>query len=93
MMVAGWVNRHQLDVIEYFKEENRVLKTHPGGQRICFTDAERRRLARRAKVLSRKVLNELKTLVTPDTLMRWYRELVSAKWDYSHRHRPGRPLA
>jgi hypothetical protein len=23
---AGWVNRHQLDVIEYLQEENRVLK-------------------------------------------------------------------
>jgi len=25
-MFAGWVNRHQLDVIEYPQEENRVLK-------------------------------------------------------------------
>lgn len=91
MMFAGWVNRQQLDVIEYLKEENRILQARLGGQRICFTDAERRRLARRAKVLSRKVLNELKTLVTPDTLMRWYRELVSAKWDYSFRRGPGRP--
>src|ERR1700674_4603807 len=26
MMLAGWVNRHQLRIIEYLKEENRVLK-------------------------------------------------------------------
>ena len=26
LMFAGWVNRHQLDVIEYLQEENRVLK-------------------------------------------------------------------
>jgi transposase InsO family protein len=91
LMFAGWVNRQQLDVIEYLQEENRVLKVRLGDKRIRFIDAERRRLARRAKVLSREVLHELKTLVTPDTLMRWYRELVCAKWDYSHRRGPGRP--
>jgi len=26
MLFAGWINRHQLDVIEYLQEENRVLK-------------------------------------------------------------------
>ena len=91
LMFAGWVNRQQLDVIEYLQEENRVLKVRLGDKRIRFIDAERRRLARRAKVLSREVLHELKTLVTPDTLMRSYLELVCAKWDYSHRRGPGRP--
>jgi putative transposase len=91
LMFAGWVNRHQLDVIEYLQEENRVLKGRMGGQRLRFTDAERRRLARKAQALGRKVLNELETLVTPDTLLRWYRELVASKWNYSHRRGPGRP--
>ena len=67
LIFAGWVNRHQLDVIEYLQEENRVLKEHLGGRRIRLTDTERRRLARRAHTLGRKVLNELRTLVTPDT--------------------------
>src|ERR1700674_504053 len=70
MMFAGWVNRYQLDVIEYLREENRLLKERLGDRPIHFTDAERRRLARKAKMLRRKVLNELETLVTPDTLMR-----------------------
>src|SRR6202022_1814825 len=91
MMLAGWVNRHQLRIIEYLKEENRVLKERLGDRPIHFTDAERRRLARKAKVLGRKVLRELETLVTPDTLLRWYRELVASKWNYSHRRGPGRP--
>ena len=91
MIFAGWVNRHQLEIIEYLKEENRLLKERLGDQAIHFTDAERRRLARKAKVLSRKVLIELKTLVTPDTLMRWYRDLVASKSDYSDRRGPGRP--
>ena len=45
-----------------------------GGRRLRFTDAERRRLARKAQALGRKVLNELETLVTLDTLLRWYRD-------------------
>lgn len=91
LMFAGWVNRRQLDVIEYLKEENRVLQERLGGRRLCFTDAERRRLARKAQTLGRKGLRELETLVTPDTLLRWYRELVARKWNYSHRRGPGRP--
>ena len=91
MMFAGWVNRHQLDVIDYLQEENRVLKERLGGRRIRFTDAERRRLARKAYALGRKVLNELETLVTPDTLLRWHRELVASKWNYSQRRGPDRP--
>jgi transposase InsO family protein len=51
MMFAGWVSRHQLDVIEYLPEENRVLKERLGGRRLRFTDAERRRLARKAQAL------------------------------------------
>jgi putative transposase len=91
LMFAGWVNRRQLEQIEYLQEENRLLKEHLGGRRLRFTDAERCRLARKAHALGRKVLNELQTLVTPDTLLRWYRELVAFKWNYSYRRDPGRP--
>jgi putative transposase len=68
LMFAGWVNRHKLDVIGYLQEENRVLKERLGGRRLRLTDAERSRLARKAHALGRKVLSELDTLVTPDTL-------------------------
>lgn len=91
MMLAGWVNRRQLEVIDYLKEENRILKERLGGHRIQFTDVERRRLARKARTLGRKVLRQLDTLVTPETLLRWYRKLIARKWDYSHRRGPGRP--
>ena len=90
-MFAGWVNRRQLDMIEYLQQENRALKARLDGRRIHFTDVERRRLARKAQALGRKALREIETMVTPDTLMRWYRELVAFKWDYSHRRSPGRP--
>ena len=45
LALAGWINRQQLDVIEYLKEENRVLREHLKGKRIRFTDEQRRRLA------------------------------------------------
>ena len=51
--LAGWINRQQLDVIEYLKEENRVLREHLKGKRIRFTDEQRRRLAAKAKTLGR----------------------------------------
>ena len=35
---------------------------------------------------------ELTTLVTPDTILRWHRELVAQKWDHTHQRKPvGRP--
>jgi len=43
--LSGWVNRHQLDVIEYLRKENRVLKKHLGARRLKLPDAQRRRLA------------------------------------------------
>jgi hypothetical protein len=61
LVFARWVNGHQLDVIEYLQEENRVLEERLGGRRLRFTDAERRRLARKAQALGRNVLNELET--------------------------------
>jgi putative transposase len=45
MMFAGWVSRRQLDIIDYLKEENRVLREQLGGRRLRFTDEQRRRLA------------------------------------------------
>jgi transposase InsO family protein len=92
LAVAGWVNREQQAVIEYLKEENRVLRGKlPAGRRLRFNDDERRRLAVRAEVLRRKILREVATLVTPDTLLRWYRRLIARKYDGSARRRPGRP--
>jgi hypothetical protein len=91
VIFAGWVDRHQLDLIEYLEDENRVLKERLGGPRIRLTDTERSRLAGKVHALGRKVLNNLHTFVTPDTLLRWYPEMVACKWNYSHRRGPGRP--
>jgi hypothetical protein len=79
MIFAGWVNRHQQEVIGYLQEENRALRDQLGGKRLRFTDQQRRRLAVKAKAVGRKGLFELDTLVSPDTLLRWpTRTLVRA---------------
>ena len=91
MIVSGWVHRHQLIVIEFLQAENRLLKEKLRGKRIRFTDAERALLARKAKAVGRKALRELDTLVSPDTLLRWHRQLVAQKWTFVHRRGPGRP--
>ena len=91
-MVAGWVQRHQQQVITYLQEGNRLLKAQLGGRRLRLTDTERRRLAALAHPLGRKRLTEVATLATPDTLMRWYQRLVAQKFDGSKKRRPlGRP--
>ena len=43
--LAGWVNRHQQQVIEYLVEENGVLRKQLKGRRVRLTDDQRRRLA------------------------------------------------
>lgn len=77
--------------MEYLREENRVLRAALGKRRLVLSDAQRRRLAAKAKALGRGALQRLATIVTPDTLMRWHRDLVAAKWTQPARRRPGRP--
>jgi transposase InsO family protein len=91
LVFAGWVNRSQQDVIEYLQKENRVLREQLGGKRLLFTDGQRRRLAAKAKAIGRKGLFEISTLVTPATLLRWYRRLIAKKYDGSKARKAGRP--
>ena len=89
--ISGWMNQRQLQVIEYLREENRVLREQLGDRRLRFNDDQRRRLAVRAKGLGRKLLAEVASLVTPDTLMAWHRKLIAEKYDGLNRRGPGRP--
>jgi hypothetical protein len=43
--LVGWLQHEQHEVIQYLREENRVLKARRRYQRVRFTDDERRRLA------------------------------------------------
>jgi putative transposase len=89
--VAGWMNQHQQQTIEYLREENRVLREQLGRRRLRFNDDQRRRLAVRAKGLGRKLLAEVATLVRPDTLLAWHRKLIAHKYEGHDKRRPGRP--
>src|SRR5215472_16361136 len=87
---TGWVNRHQQQVIEYLVEENRVLGGQLTGRCLRLTDDERRRLAAKRRRLGRRLLRQVATIVTPDTILRWHRQLIARKWTVTPR-RPGRP--
>jgi putative transposase len=90
-IVGGHVNEELLKRNEYLAAENEILKLKIKG-RIKFTDDERRRLAKPAKNLGRKALADIGPVVTPDTLLGWYRKLIADKFDGSKsRQGSGRP--
>jgi transposase InsO family protein len=88
--LMGWFQRGQYEVIEYLREENHVLKAQLRGKRVRLTDDDRRRLAVLGARLGGRILAEVATIVTPDTILRWHRQLIARKWTYP-KHRPGRP--
>jgi hypothetical protein len=89
LTVAGWMTRNQNYMTEYLVAENAVLREQLRGQRIRYTDAQRRKLAIAANKLGRRELSMLDTLVTPRTLQGWYRRLVAKKYDGTARRGPG----
>ena len=89
--VAGWTSQRQLQIIDYLREENRVLREQLGGRRVRLNDNQRRRLAAKAKGLGRKLLAEVATIVTPATLLAWHRKLIAQKYDGSGKRGPRRP--
>ena len=90
LAVAGWVQREQQAAITYLRAENAVLRAHIPGKRIRFTDSQRRKLARAGRALSPRTRGEIATLVSPETLLRWYRQLVARKYSTPGQRR-GRP--
>ena len=91
LLIAGWVSRRQQMVIAYLLEENAVFREQLGGRRLRLSDSQRRRLAVKGRALGRKALSEIAGIVTPDTILRWYRRLVASKYDGSAKRGVGRP--
>src|SRR5512138_4037331 len=85
------ISEHQQHTIDYLTEENRILREQIGDRRLRFSDDQRRRLAVRAKQLSRSALAQVATIVTPETLLACHRRLIANKYDGSSKRKPGRP--
>ncbi|MEO7731073.1 MAG: hypothetical protein ABIY55_08890 [Kofleriaceae bacterium] len=49
VVAAGWIHARQLEVIDFLREESRVLPDQLAGKRLRFTDDQRRRLAANAR--------------------------------------------
>lgn len=86
-----WLGRRQQVAIDYLLEENEALRERLGPGRVQLSAQRRRRLGELGKKLGRRGLAQFATIGTPDTIFRWYRELVAKKYDGSERRGPGRP--
>jgi transposase InsO family protein len=89
--LAVWLGRVLQEQVEYLKAENLLLREKLGSKRLMLTDAERRRLATLGKALGRKRLASVATIASPETILRWYRELLAKKYDGSQQRGQGRP--
>ena len=87
--ISGWMNREQQQVIEYLREENRILREKLGGKRLLLNTEQKRRLATKGKQIGRDLLKQFGTLFSPDTVLRWHRWLIARKYDGSGAKRPG----
>jgi len=47
-VLSGWLNEHQAHVVDYLREENRLLKQQLRGKRLRVTNDDRRRRGARA---------------------------------------------
>ena len=56
-----------------------------------FADDQRCQLAAKAKKLGRRILVQVATIITPQTLLAWHRKLIAQKYDGSANRGPGRP--
>jgi transposase InsO family protein len=89
--MTGSVDQELLLRNAYLVTENRILRQQITG-RVRLSDGERKTLAELGKRLGKQALNEVATLVTPDTILAWHRKLIAKKYDGSeHRQAPGRP--
>ncbi len=89
--VAWGVNEWQSKRIEFLCREIEVYRRLVGDGRLKLTNDERRELGVLGKAIGLEALRELPTLVTPETILAWYRKFVARKHDHSAKRGPGRP--
>src|SRR2546430_6381862 len=89
--ITGTVDQELLVRNEYLVTENRILRNQITG-RVRLSDGERKMLADIGQKLGKKALQEVATIVKPDTILASHRRLGAQKFDGStQRKAPGRP--
>ena len=89
--ITGSVDQELLLRNEYLVTEKRILRNQIQG-RLRLSDGERQALAEIGQKLGKKALEEVATIVKPDTILAWHRTLVAQKFDGSKQRKPpGRP--
>jgi putative transposase len=89
--ITGSVDQELLLRNEYLIMENRILRQRITG-RMRLSDGEREPLAEIGKQLGKQALQEIATIVTPDTILAWHRKLIAQKFDGSQQRKTlGRP--
>jgi len=89
--ITGTVDQELLLRNEYLVAENRILRHQIKG-RLRLSDGERKTLAEIGQKLGKKALEEVATIVKPDTILAWHRRLVAQKFDGSQQRQVlGRP--
>ena len=89
--ITGTVAQELLLRNEYLVTENRILRHQIKG-RVRLSDGERTTLADMGHKLGKQALEEVATLVTPDTIFAWHRRLVAQKFGgFQQCKAPGRP--
>jgi len=88
-MLSGLMDDQARQVVEYLQEENRVLREQLrdryGCRRVRLNNMQRRRSAAKGRVVSRHLLEEITHLFSPETLLKWFRQLIAAKYDGKYR--------
>src|SRR5262245_24455930 len=89
--ITGTVDQELLWRNESLVTENRHLRHQITG-RVHLSDGERKTLAEIGQKLGKQALQDVATIVKPDTILGWHRKRVSQKFDSSpQRKAPGCP--
>src|SRR5712692_3766716 len=89
--ITGTVDQELLLRNEYLVTENRILRNQLKGC-VRLSDGERKTLAAIGHKLGKQALQDVATIVKPDTILGWHRRLVAQKCDGSQQRKAhGRP--